>query len=346
VDVRFVFAYGDQGEIGEQFPERVFYVRAKGPADVTAWLRFRSLVKSIAPNVLHFMNVVNWMNLACLRCSGSRVYHVHGPLDPKKSKVFDRWLWWIVAKQASKAIFVSHDLQSKALSAKWFDLKQCVVVNNAIATPGGHTKSDETLVRQRFGIPRASIVLGHIARQVMVKGGIDAVRLLRHLPENYYLIVAGDGPELTKMETEAAGVGVANRVRFTGWIQYPAEIYRSLDFLLFLSWIEPFGLVFGEAMAHGVPVIGLHGQGGYREGDRPLIHERASLLLDRLGHSDYPASEATLRRLAEGIVGLRQRPEVAAAMGSFGAAWVHEHFSADAQAGRVIEIYDEVLGEC
>jgi glycosyltransferase involved in cell wall biosynthesis len=345
VDVRFVFAYGERGEIGAQFPERAFYIRAKGSRDIAAWLRFRSLIEIIAPAILHFMNVVNWMNLACLQCGGSRVYHVHGPLDPKKSKAFDRWLWWAVAKQASKAIFVSHDLQSKVISSKWFDLKQCVVVNNAIVTQDGHTKGDEAAARQRFGIPRASTVLGHVARQVPEKGGSDAVRLLRYLPEDYYLILTGDGPEVTNLQAEATGVGVANRVRFTGWIQDPTEIYRSLDFLLFLSWVEPFGLVFGEGMAQGVPIVGLNGRGGYREGDRPLIHESASLLLDRLGHSDYPASEATLRRLAEGIVGLRQRPEVAVAMGRFGAAWVREHFSADAQARRVIKVYDEVLGE-
>lgn len=346
VDVRFVFAYGNRGAIGAQFPERVFYAKATGPLDIAAWLRFRSVLKSIAPGILHFMNVVNWMNLACLRRNGRKIYHVHGPLDPKKSKALDRWLWWVVARKASKAIFVSHDLQSRVLSAKWFDLRQCLVVNNAIATPGKCPQADETDVRQRFGIPNAGILLGHIARQVPEKGGIDAVRLLKYLPEDYYLIVAGDGPELKNLEAEATRVGVAKRVRFTGWIQDTGSIYRSLDFLLFLSWIEPFGLVFGEGMAHGVPIVGLHGQGGYCEGNWPLIHKKASLLFARHGDSDYPATEATLRRLAEGIVVLRQQREVVAAMGSFGAAWVREHFSADAQARRVIEIYNEVLDAC
>src|SRR5467141_1480777 len=67
------------------------------------------------------------------------------------------------------------------------------------------------------------------------------------------LLFAGEGPLHSQLESEAASVDVASRVRFLGFVnqsQLPA-VYASADLLVLPSEFEPFGLVVNEAMCCG-----------------------------------------------------------------------------------------------
>lgn len=80
--------------------------------------------------------------------------------------------------------------------------------------------------------------------------------LLRH-PETIYVIV-GEGDDRARLEALAAEVGVAEVVRFAGPAK-PAELsdhYRFADVFVMPSTGEGFGIVFLEAMACGISVIG------------------------------------------------------------------------------------------
>lgn len=53
----------------------------------------------------------------------------------------------------------------------------------------------------------------------------------------------------------AAQLGLSARVHFLGYQRDMAELMRAVDFFVFPSHYEPFGLVVIEAMASGLPVI-------------------------------------------------------------------------------------------
>src|SRR5258708_28093376 len=117
-----------------------------------------------------------------------------------------------------------------------------------------------------------------------------------------FLVVAGEGPLRPELESAAASLGIADRVRFLGFVnqrQLPA-IYRAADLLVLPSEYDAFGLVINEAMLCGCPVVASDrvgavrdliesGQTGfvYRCGD---VSELASLLR-RLSTHDPPLSE-------------------------------------------------------
>ena len=71
------------------------------------------------------------------------------------------------------------------------------------------------------------------------------------------LVFAGEGPLRSQLESEAAALGVASRVRFLGFVnqsQLPA-VYASADLMVLPSEYEPFAVVVNEAMCCGCAVV-------------------------------------------------------------------------------------------
>ena len=82
-------------------------------------------------------------------------------------------------------------------------------------------------------------------------------RLLSQYPDTIYLIV-GDGDDRLRLESLAVQCGVLKNVQFAGLVP-PEELpdyFRLADVFVMLSTGEGFGIVFLEAMASGVRVIG------------------------------------------------------------------------------------------
>lgn len=74
-----------------------------------------------------------------------------------------------------------------------------------------------------------------------------------------HLVIVGDGPALSEIKQEFDGLPVT----FTGYLQGEelASTYASADFFAFPSRTETFGQVALEAMASGLPVVGLQAEG-------------------------------------------------------------------------------------
>ncbi|AOJ69542.1 MULTISPECIES: glycosyltransferase [Burkholderia] len=69
------------------------------------------------------------------------------------------------------------------------------------------------------------------------------------------LVLVGDGPDRRVLERLAGELGLHDAVRFTGFCANPFPYVRAADMLILSSRYEGFGMVLGEAMALGTPVI-------------------------------------------------------------------------------------------
>jgi phosphatidylinositol alpha-1,6-mannosyltransferase len=96
-------------------------------------------------------------------------------------------------------------------------------------------------------------------------------RLLEQHPDTIYLIV-GDGDDRPRLEKLAVECGVAKNVQFTGSVpsEELPEYFRLADVFVMPSALEGFGIVFLEAMATGVRVIG-----GSQDGSRDALCDGA-----------------------------------------------------------------------
>lgn len=113
--------------------------------------------------------------------------------------------------------------------------------------------------------PRASrpFTIGYIGRLVEEKGVFDLLHAAAGLAGEWRLRWVGGGPLREALQTEAARLGIAERMDFIGQVastEMPPQ-YAALDVLVLPSltrgnWKEQFGRVLVEAMACGVPVVG------------------------------------------------------------------------------------------
>lgn len=72
-----------------------------------------------------------------------------------------------------------------------------------------------------------------------------------------FLVFAGDGLLRNDLEAEAKSMGIADRVRFLGFVNQSGlpDVYTASDIFVLPSEYEPFGLVVNEAMLCGCPAV-------------------------------------------------------------------------------------------
>jgi len=84
-----------------------------------------------------------------------------------------------------------------------------------------------------------------------------AIRAMPYLPEDYRLVIIGDGPYRQHLQYLAMTLDMDERVSFLGWLSNE-EVYRwykTCDLVLNLSDLEAFGLTVIEGLAAGKPVL-------------------------------------------------------------------------------------------
>jgi len=146
------------------------------------------------------------------------------------------------------------------------------------------------------------------------------------------LVIAGGGAR-GHLEEQAARLGVANHIYFTGRIsdEDRDQLYRVADLAVYPSLYEPFGIVALEAMAAGVPVVASDA-GGLKEF---VVH-------DVTGTSTWAGDSDSL---AWGIVRALTDPERSRRLAEAARERVLTEFHWMAIAGRTKEVYSRVWKE-
>jgi phosphatidyl-myo-inositol dimannoside synthase len=188
-------------------------------------------------------------------------------------------------------------------------------------------------VRQRLGLGHQPVVVC-VSRLVRRKGQDTLIRawpLVRAEVSDAVLLLVGDGPYAGRLRRLADRLGVSNAVRFTGPVPWPElpGYYDTADVFAMPCRtrragldVEGLGIVYLEASATGLPVIG-----GDSGGAPDAILE---------GESGYVVTDVA--STAARIVELLTDPARARAMGEKGLAWVDREWRWDLAAARLSAI--------
>lgn len=96
--------------------------------------------------------------------------------------------------------------------------------------------------------------LGTLAGLRAVKNLPRLVRAFAPLPDNWQLVILGEGPERDAIRAEAVRLGVGHRVHLPGHIARPAEVMGLFDLYALSSDSEQFPISVVEAMASGLAI--------------------------------------------------------------------------------------------
>ncbi|MEY2942848.1 MAG: hypothetical protein RLY97_862, partial [Pseudomonadota bacterium] len=104
--------------------------------------------------------------------------------------------------------------------------------------------------------------LGTLAGLKPVKNLTLMVRAFAALPEEWQLVIVGEGPDREAIRDEALHIGVAHRVHLPGFVAQPAKVVGLFDLYALSSDSEQFPISVVEAMAAGLAVVSTDVGGG------------------------------------------------------------------------------------
>lgn len=147
----------------------------------------------------------------------------------------------------------------------------------------------------------------------------------RQVPDSYF-IIAGDGPSRKEVEDKLRDCGLADRVKFLGWVKNREvpQLMRACDVYIMPSPEEGFPRVLIEAMAAGIPFVASD-VGGVRD---ITTAEQQEFLVAKRGF-DVPPGE-----FADAVVRLLKDTKKRAKLSAVGGEWVKQY-----GAENVIEVF-------
>lgn len=166
----------------------------------------------------------------------------------------DRWFSWLkpltvpIWKHASAITAVSRHVQQ--LAEKAYGLPVQVIFNGIPMT-----KTHEVPRETREG-PLRLVFAGRFNSQKNLGFLLEVLRDLRGQPWN--LVLMGDGPERSDLETRVRTFGLQDQVEFTGWItgEAVAQRFSQADVLMLPSANEGLPMVALEALKYALVVVG------------------------------------------------------------------------------------------
>ena len=174
-------------------------------------------------------------------------------------------------------------------------------------------------------------VLMHISNFRPVKRVQDVVaiyaRVAREIPS--VLVMVGDGPDRVLAEQEARALGVTDSVYFLGKLESVAPLLASADLFLLPTQSESFGLSALEALATGVPVVGVNA-GGLPE-------------VVRNGETGALCAAGDVDGMARAAIALLADPDRWHAASTLAAVDARERFAMDEVVGQYETFYRQAL---
>ncbi|MHA1381253.1 MAG: glycosyltransferase family 4 protein [Candidatus Helarchaeota archaeon] len=157
-------------------------------------------------------------------------------------------------KLANAIICVSESVKEEVL--KWYkpNLEKVFVIPNGVNTELFNPVGSNLRKELRVEDSKVILFVGRLYKNKNVNLLIES---LRYLPENFKLLVVGEGQDKENLIKLAHNLKLHKRIIFTGFIPYQelAKYYRTANIFVLPSTLEGFPKVVLEALASGLPVV-------------------------------------------------------------------------------------------
>ena len=258
---------------------------------------FRGRLRDARPDVLHLHLEYSTLigALAALSLPAPRPILVASVAnDPYRQGVFHRWAGRRLAPSIDLHVTHSRGIHDSVLRAYARRPRrvECVSLGIDLGRFERSLASPERVAGYRRGAGRVVGTIGRLVPQKAIHVLLDATPALLQDDPATRVLVVGDGPLRGALEAQASRLGIAHAVEFAGYQEDVVSAYAAMDVFVLPSRDEGFGLVFLEAMAVGVPVIGTR-----VIGSEDAVEDGTTGLL--VPYADAPALAQAIRRLLD-----------------------------------------------
>ncbi len=259
LDVEACVLAADAGPFGAKLLSEGIFVRTGRPGSLYSPARISDVARAIEasrPDLIHVhLAPALYWTVAALWRSGSRIPLVTTEHTTKTRRMSRAWLKPVerlLYRRVSRIVCVSHS--SAAAVGAWLgsDPAELPVIANGVELEpfrGAKPARDVgTFLAGRRGVVMA-------ARFTEAKDHATLIKAMVLLPEDYALVLAGEGVTRPAAEKLAADSGLDGRVLFAGARKDVPELLAACRVAVQSSHWEGFGLSAIEAMAAGLPVV-------------------------------------------------------------------------------------------
>jgi glycosyltransferase involved in cell wall biosynthesis len=307
----------------------------RGMSVASNWAALRRLRRELTGTDVVHAHGIRAGVLSSFATKAARVPHLvvtmHGEvLEQKRGfKLTARILDWASARRADRSIFVSRALANSSSRRRRRSGRLMVLPAGAdLSSP---VEAEVSRARESLELGTETLAIVAVGRLHPLKGFdvlIDAAGRLRK--GNFKLVIAGEGPERSHLETLIDSLEVAPHVSLLGERDDARALIAAADVFCLPSLTEGSPLAVQEAMAFGVPIVTTSAEGILETmggGDAALVVSPGDpiALADAL---DLMLSDADLRKT------MQDKARSAA----------RSLLDSTEVARRIADIYEELLG--
>jgi glycosyltransferase involved in cell wall biosynthesis len=324
------------GELGVNYRRLPALQREVSPrADIAAVRALWQLIRSERPDVVHtHTSKAGTTGRLAARFAGDaqpraivHSYHGHvltGYFGPRRETVY-RAIERALATISDRLIAVSEAVRDDLVGLGVAPATKFTVVPYGFdldrRLTGDGSRRNELAADDAF-------VIGWAGRFAAVKQPLDLVRTAAKVDRSV-LVLAGDGELRPDVAALAGTLGIADRVRFLGYIDDIGDWYAAFDAFLLTSVNEGAPVVAIEAQAAGVPVVATDAGG-----TRTVVDD---------GETGFLVPVGDVASLADRLEKLRDDPALRRRLGDEGRTRMRERFSTKRMVDDVERVYAEIL---
>ena len=258
------------------------------------------------------------------------IHHEDGFDESELVKRKQRRTWFrrIALGKSSGLVVPSSVLEEIALVEWQQPLGRVKRIPNGIDTGAFAAKPKTDAIPRLLKRPGEKWV-GTLAGLRPVKNIPRLVRAFAEMPDDWHLIVCGDGPDRARIEAEIDRLELNDRVHLPGAVDDPAKVVGLFDIFALSSDSEQFPLSVVEAMAAGRPVVA------------PEVGDIAEIVAEenRAYLADTPSEEA----IASELVALSGDAKLRDTVGKANRAKARAQFDADKMIATYRRLYSSAM---
>jgi L-malate glycosyltransferase len=252
------------GELGEKLLQERFAVycmkrRSGIDLSVIPWLRDIIMREKITVVHAHQYTPLFYSTPAALLAGRVKVvYTEHGRFYPERRSWKRHLFNPLLALGVDHLVSISAKTAQAMATFDHLPFHRIDVIHNGVDLTIMNPSINNSAKRSSLGLNGTCRVIGTAARLDEIKNISMMLRVfkqvLRHVPDTC-LLIAGDGSQADRLKSQAAELGIADKVHFIGLRFDLAEIYQLMDVFLLTSFSEGISVTLLEAMASGVPAV-------------------------------------------------------------------------------------------